>query len=128
MFDSKNVFMRNKADAMWGSKKVLFSVDWKTGKGKYPKPEQLEVVALVGKAQPRLANYEKHKSALVFLEADKVVPLEIDVTPPAHEALMRKYLERGIEIVEAYEEQEWAMKPSALCAWCDDTTCPYNKK
>lgn len=127
-FDSKNVFMRNKADAMWGSKKVLFSVDWKTGKGKYPKPEQLEVVALVGKAQPRLANYEKHKSALVFLEADKVVPLEIDVTPPAHEALMRKYLERGIEIVEAYEEQEWAMKPSALCAWCDDTTCPYNKK
>ena len=104
------------------------TVTHNTGKGKYPKPEQLEVVALVGKAQPRLANYEKHKSALVFLEADKVVPLEIDVTPPAHEALMRKYLERGIEIVEAYEEQEWAMKPSALCAWCDDTTCPYNKK
>ena len=127
-FNSKEVFMRNKADAIWGSKKVLFSVDWKTGAGKYPKVEQLEVVALVGKAQPKLAKYDVHKSALVFLEADKIVPLNIDVSPTGHEALMGKYLKQGIDIVEAYEECEWAMNPTVLCGWCDDKSCPYNTK
>lgn len=126
-FDSKTVFMRNKADAMWGSQKVLFSVDWKTGGGKYPKPEQLEVVSLVGKAQPKLAKYDTNKSALIYLEADKVVPLTVDLSPPSHEALMRKYLERGIAIVEAFEEQEWAMKESGLCGYCPDKSCPYNR-
>ena len=127
-FDSANVFMRNKADVLWGGQRVLFSADYKTGKGKYPKLEQLEVVALTGKAQPKLAHYQEHKSALIFLEADKVIPLTVDLTPPEHEKLMRKYLSKGIEIVDAFEEQEWAMNPSVLCAWCDDTTCPYNKK
>lgn len=126
-FDSKTVFMRNKADLMWGSQSVLYSVDWKTGKGNYPKPEQLELTGLVAKAQPKLAKYETHKSALVFLEASKVVPLSVDMSANSHEQLMHKYLSKGIEIVQTFDEGEWAMKESVLCAWCEDTTCPYNK-
>lgn len=127
-FDSPNVFMRGKADLMFGSTKSLYAYDWKTGAGKYPKPEQLELITLIAKGQPKLQNYEVCKSALIFLESEKAVPLTVRVDPPNHEAIMRKYLSIGIEIVEAYEEGEWAMKQSGLCGWCDEVTCPYNTK
>ena len=126
-FDNENVFFRNKADLIWGTNKTLYGLDWKTGKGAYPKLDQLQVAGLVIKAQPRLAHYEKHKQALVFLEADKLVPIDVDLSPVGHENLMRDYLSRSIKVVEAYEEQEWGMNPSPLCAFCGDTTCPYNK-
>ncbi len=127
-FDNQNVFMRNKADLVYGTTSTLFTFDWKTGKGNRPKPEQLEVVAMVAKGQPKLSKYEKNVSALVFLEADKVVPLRVDMSEQGHESLLKKYLSNGIEIVEAYEDGEWAMNPTPLCGWCDDLKCPYNKK
>lgn len=127
-FDSANVFMRNKADLVYGTTSTLFTFDWKTGQGKRPKPEQLEVVALSAKGQPRLARYDKHVASLIFLEANKVVPLRLDLSGNGHEELMRKYLQKGIDIVDAYEEGEWAMNKTPLCAYCDVYACPYNTK
>lgn len=126
--DSKNVFMRNKADLVFGTSATLYTFDWKTGKGKRPKPEQLEVVAMVAKGQPKLSHYTKNKSALVFLEAEKLTPLNVDVTTEGHESLMRKYLEKSIAVVQAFDNGDWALNKTPLCGWCDDISCPYNTR
>lgn len=120
------VFFRGKADVCFGADGILYIYDWKTGQGKYPKPEQLELLALIAKGQPQLREYTKVSGSLIFIEANKKVTVNVGLNDQQHSNLMSTYLEKAIGIIDCYEHDDWAMNESPLCKFCPVKSCVYN--
>lgn len=125
---SKEVFMRGQADLCYGVNDTLVFADYKTGKANYPKPDQLELLALLAKGRPSYQKFTQYRGALLFVEAGRIVKRDGQLDEHGHADLMRKYLSKSIEIVEMYESGDWRMKESPLCRFCPDTACPFNRK
>jgi PD-(D/E)XK nuclease superfamily len=102
-------------------------LDWKTGRADYPKPLQLEHMAIF--TMWEFPEITKVVGILVFLEhkaADKGNPI-VSVTftrdeLPTYEAALNKL----IGAVERDAAQDhWAPKPSKLCPWCPVQDCSH---
>lgn len=122
-----HVWMRGKPDLGYGTRGVLHLIDWKTGKGKYPKPEQIDLLALLAVAQPEYASYSNVRGRLVFLDAGKLVERRVNVgNGEPHLELLRQYMQKSVQILKAAREDFWPKKPSPLCGWCPRTDCENN--
>lgn len=126
-YDTHGVFMRGKADVGMASLKRVYQFDYKTGKAGYPKTDQLDLMALMAKAQPSMYKYELFDSTLLFLEAGVVKPHTTILDAAGYEEHMRKFLMQSLEMIDCYERDYWPEKQSALCAYCPDKECPFNR-
>lgn len=125
----KNVWIRGQADVGYGTRVSLKTLDWKTGKGKYPKPEQLELMALLAVARPELSHYTRVDGMLMFLEAGFPVRLSVDTTPGlAYRDLLLKWQRRALRILDYIQRDYWPENSTPLCGWCDVTSCPENTR
>lgn len=126
-FDNNGVFLRGKADVGMGTKNTLYLYDYKTGKGSKPKPEQLELMGLLGMAQKGLVlpSMTKIDGNLLFLEARKSVPFSMPVA--SAESRWREWVKKAFVILDAYQRDSFPEKQSGLCGkWCDAFDCPFN--
>lgn len=124
---STNVFYRMKVDIGFASKSTIFAFDWKTGNSKYPDEEQLDMYALGASARPTMTMQTKASTGLLFLGDNVFVPHTVSLMPQDREALMRKWLQRSLRIIDSYQRDYWPEKEGFQCAWCEDVTCPFNR-
>jgi RecB family exonuclease len=121
-FFASDVWFRGIADLsiINGDQARVF--DYKTGSAKYPDKEQLEIMALLIFAHFTAVNYVR--AALVFLLYDSVVPKQGEMYNRLQfHTLWAKWEAKINEIEAASESGVWNMKASALCPWCEVTTC-----
>lgn len=124
---NKKVFIRGQSDYTFATGTKVVPLDWKTGAGKYPKTGQLDIMALLAKAQKQYKKYGTFRGALVFLDADKMVHHTTDLTTEQKHADALAYWQgRTMQIIKCYEEEHFPKKTSPLCAWCPVGTCEYN--
>lgn len=124
-FDSSGVFVRGKADVGLSSHNTLFLYDYKTGQGKHPKPEQIDLMAVVAAGQNLLTGQQKVNGMLLFIEARKQVPLEFGV----HELTdrLREWQRKAFTILDCYQRDHFTTKTSGLCKkHCECFDCPEN--
>lgn len=126
-FDTHGVFMRGKADVGMASLKKVYQYDYKTGKANYPKTDQLDLLALMAKAQPTMAHYEVFDSALIFLEAGVIKPHTTNLAGEQHEIQMRKFIRESLRVIDSYERDYWPERDGPLCAYCPVLSCPFNR-
>lgn len=125
----KDVWIRGKADVGWASLTRLYLYDYKTGKGKYPKPEQLELLALLAVGQPTLGHIREVLGMLLFIEAGTGVKERTNTTSGADWLeLLVKWQTKTMRMLDYVERDYWPERESPLCAWCPDLSCPFNKK
>jgi len=123
----KDVWLRGQADYGYATKRKLHVNDFKTGKGKYPDTEQIEAMALLAVGRPEFYSHTVVEGKLLFLEANKVERLEVDVgVGPARNELLRKWQAKTFKVLEAYQNDSWQENPTPLCGWCPVTECPHN--
>ncbi|PHM52126.1 PD-(D/E)XK nuclease family protein [Xenorhabdus sp. KK7.4] len=125
-FDTSAVFMRGKTDLGMGSLKKLYLYDYKTGKDRYPKTDQLDLMSVMAKAQPTMQHYTQFDSALIFLEAGTVKTHTTYLHEEGHAIQMRKFLRESLRIIDSYERDYWPEQTSPLCAYCPVMNCPFN--
>ncbi len=95
-------------------------VDFKTGGDRYPDTNQLELMAVMMKANyPTLETVD---AALLFTQTAKVEKR----TYTLHQlpALRSKWGAKALEVELAKQSNTWPMKKSPLCSWCPHKSCP----
>lgn len=125
---SPEVFIRGQSDYTYvNPKETVVTLDWKTGKGKYPKVGQLEVLALLAKGQKLFKKYKAFRGALVFLEADTMVRHDTSLANDAeHGEVLNIWQTEAIKILECHTTGHWPQLETPLCAYCPVATCPKN--
>ena len=125
-FFSKQVWLRGASDLnIIATDKTAASVfDHKTGSPKFPKPEQLELMALLTFAL--YPGVEKIKGALLFVMHRQSVSREF-VRKEDHDFLRAKWISEFEEMNEAHGNNVFNPKPNGLCRnWCPVESCPEN--
>lgn len=115
------VFIRGQADLAYGRGDTIYVVDYKSGGGKVPKPEQVDYMAVLASAQPEFSGATKASGVLAFLETSKVVPRKV----PSIDAVLPKIQTAACRIAECYQSQVFQEKQGPLCGWCEVEDCPF---
>jgi CRISPR/Cas system-associated exonuclease Cas4 (RecB family) len=98
-------------------------VDYKTGKAGYPKPKQLELMALMIFA--KFPAVMKVSGALIFLLHDVVV--KRDYERKDFISILDYWKSKRDTILLCEESNTWDPIPSGLCSWCPHQSCEYWK-
>lgn len=122
------VFIRGQSDYTYvNPNQKVVTLDWKTGKGKYPKAGQLEVLALLAKGQKLFKKYTQFRGALVFLEADHMVRHDTSLASDAeHGEVLNRWQTTAMKIVECHMTNNWAQIATPLCGYCPVASCAKN--
>lgn len=120
-------YLTGSADVLITFGETAVVIDWKTGRADYPKPLQLEHMAVF--TMWEFPEVTRVVGILVFLEhkgADKGKPI---VTVEFTRENLAKYeadMNKLIAQVEQHEAQDfWPPKPSKLCPWCPVQDCSH---
>lgn len=123
--DTSGVFCRGKADVGIASQKTLYLYDYKTGQGKYPKVEQLELMAVMAASQNLLTGQHYVNGLLLFIEARKAVPYQFPVCELTER--LQGWQKKAFTILDCYQRDSFPEKTSGLCKkHCDCFDCPEN--
>lgn len=125
--DWANKHLTGSADVLVMFNNTAVVIDWKTGRADYPKPLQLEHMAVF--TMWEFPEITEVVGILVFLEhkgADKgnpVVPVKYTRDKlPTYEAALNKLIS-SVELNATRDH--WAPKPSKLCPWCPVQDCAH---
>lgn len=97
--------------------------DWKTGKDKYPDPDQLTLMSLL--VFEHYPHIRKVNSALLFLVYDSMQ--KQSMTRDQKDAAWQDYRERTARIEASRDSGVWNPTKSGLCKkWCPVVSCELN--
>ena len=123
-FFDKKVWWRGIADIiiLQGDKAV--TIDYKTGKSKFPDLKQLEIVSLaIFKHFPQV---KKVRAGLMFLFADDLVKATYDAKD--QETMWGPWIADTSQLQSAVEHNIWNAKPNFTCrGWCPVKDCLHNE-
>ena len=119
-WDWKNKFWTGKADVLAIDGDHAVVADWKTGKSKYPDPDQLDLMACFTFSEFPQVN--KVSGMLLFLQ-DGHTETRVFTRDRLH-MLYGKFIDVTKQIEFAHESGQWKENKTPLCAWCPCTTCP----
>lgn len=116
---AKDVWLRGKVDVVVANGDAAIILDWKTGSSKFESSFELEVGALLLKAQhPAL---DRIAGRYVWLKEDRLGQ-DYDLS----NTQVTFHNVHGI--VSEIEQGGFVKRPSGLCGWCDVMDCEHNKK
>jgi CRISPR/Cas system-associated exonuclease Cas4 (RecB family) len=98
-------------------------IDYKTGKANYPKPKQLELMALMVFA--KFPAVMKVSGALLFLLHDVIVKRDYDRKDFI--SILNYWSGKRDTILLCAESDTWNPNPSGLCPYCPHKSCEYWK-
>lgn len=120
-FFAKDVWVRGVFDLAVRRGGSMRVIDWKTGKRKVDN-EQLKLFAAM--AFSAFKGLEKVKTSFWWLPAAKADNAEFTVEEAP--LLWQEFEPRAERMQQAYEHDNWPMRPSGLCrGWCPVNDCPH---
>ena len=124
--DWKNKHFMGLADVLDIDGTHAFIADWKTGKSGYPKPEQIELMALFTFLM--FDQVETVSGMLLFVDDGTAVPEDGSARWSRADmpALLAKWLQRTAAVERHVETKSWPATPNNLCGWCECTSCPHH--
>lgn len=122
-FDSEERMYRGIADLVIVNGDKARCIDYKTGKAGYPKPKQLELMALMIFA--KFPAVMEVSGALIFMLHDVVVKQKYERKD--FETMLHYWKQKRDIIVICNETNTWNPQPSGLCSWCPHKSCEFWK-
>lgn len=122
--DWNRKYWMGKADVLAIDGTHAICIDYKTGKSKYPDPEQLDLMALF--TFNTFPEVERVSGMLLFLQDG--VTETTSHTRADLLALSNKFHSITRDIAFANESGQWKENKTPLCGWCPCTTCPNWKE
>lgn len=123
-FRGKNIWLRGQFDLMIERSETEATIfDYKTGSSKYPKPDQLEAMAMMTFHYfPKL---QEIKGGLLFIE-DNISVKDVFIRDKLPEYI-QKWQDRSIPIMQSLATDDWPAKGhgNPLCRFCPVMECSY---
>jgi hypothetical protein len=122
-FMAKDVWCRGIADVLVVKGNKAYVLDWKTGSAKYPKPKQLELMALMTFAH--FPEVTQVSGVLVFIHHDAAPKKKYKRSKMAD---MWEAWDHDVDSLKfSFSSDSWPPKPNALCRkWCVVEHCQFN--